>query len=79
VVFGIEIGKQAYYFLQRVLGCMLILILNLPLDGTKGELFIIKAPELNLDVIVNTSVFILPLGGDLFKVGLLTIGKIKRT
>jgi hypothetical protein len=46
---------------------------NLPLDGTKGELFIIKAPELNLDVIVNTSVFILPLGGDLFKVGLLTI------
>lgn len=41
----------------------------LPLDGTKGELFIIKAPELKLDVIVNTSVFILPLGGDLFKVG----------
>lgn len=41
----------------------------LPLDGTKGELFIIKAPDLNLDVIVNTSVFILPLGGDLFKVG----------
>jgi hypothetical protein len=26
---------------------------NLPLDGTKGELFIIKAPELNLDVIVK--------------------------
>lgn len=41
----------------------------LPLDGTKGELFIIKAPELALDVIVNTSVFILPLGNDLFKVG----------
>jgi glycine/D-amino acid oxidase-like deaminating enzyme len=41
----------------------------LPLDGTKGELFIIKAPELNLDVIVNTSVFILPLGNNLFKVG----------
>lgn len=41
----------------------------LPLDGTKGELFIIKAPELDLDVIVNTSVFILPLGNDLFKVG----------
>ncbi len=41
----------------------------LPLDGTKGELFIIKAPGLNLDVIVNTSVFILPLGDDLFKVG----------
>lgn len=42
---------------------------HLPLDGTKGELFIIKAPKLNLDVIVNTSVFILPLGNDLFKVG----------
>lgn len=42
---------------------------DLPLDGTKGELFIIKAPSLDLDVIVNTSVFILPLGNDLFKVG----------
>ena len=42
---------------------------ELPLDGTKGELFIIKAPQLDLDVIVNTSVFILPLGNDLFKVG----------
>lgn len=41
----------------------------LPLDGTKGELFIIKAPDLDLDVIVNTSVFILPLGDNLFKVG----------
>ncbi|MDI1257240.1 MAG: FAD-dependent oxidoreductase [Flavobacterium sp.] len=41
----------------------------LPVDGTKGELFIIKAQNLNLDVIVNTSVFILPLGGHLFKVG----------
>ena len=42
---------------------------NLPLDGVKGELFIIKAPLLDLDVIVNTSVFILPLGDHLFKVG----------
>lgn len=42
---------------------------QLPLDGTKGELFIIKAPQLVLDVILNTSVFILPLGDDLFKVG----------
>ncbi|MGK4567070.1 NAD(P)/FAD-dependent oxidoreductase [Flavobacterium sp. 3HN19-14] len=41
----------------------------LPVDGTKGELFIIKAPELKLDLIVNTSVFILPLGNGLFKVG----------
>lgn len=42
---------------------------NLPLDGTKGELFIIKAADLDLNVIVNTSVFILPLGNNLFKVG----------
>ena len=42
---------------------------HLPLDGTKGELFIIKAENLNLDVIVNTSVFILPLGDNLYKVG----------
>lgn len=42
---------------------------HLPLEGTKGELFIIKALGLDLDVIVNTSVFILPLGNDLFKVG----------
>ncbi|WP_366186910.1 FAD-binding oxidoreductase [Flavobacterium ovatum] len=42
---------------------------HLPLDGTKGELFIIKAPMLGLDVIVNTNVFILPLGDGLFKVG----------
>ena len=42
---------------------------HLPLDGTKGELFIIKAPKLKLADIINTSVFILPLGDDLFKVG----------
>ncbi|HLA55195.1 MAG TPA: FAD-dependent oxidoreductase [Flavobacterium sp.] len=42
---------------------------HLPLDGTKGELFVIKAPDLDLDIIVNTSVFILPLGNGLFKVG----------
>lgn len=42
---------------------------NLPLDGTKGELFIIKAPLLDLNVILNTSVFIIPLGDDLFKIG----------
>jgi glycine oxidase len=41
----------------------------LPLDGTKGELFVIRAVDLDLDVIVNTSVFILPMGNNLFKVG----------
>ena len=42
---------------------------HLPLDGTKGELLIIKAPHLDLDVILNTSLYILPLGNDLFKIG----------
>ncbi|MHA3787668.1 NAD(P)/FAD-dependent oxidoreductase [Flavobacterium hauense] len=42
---------------------------HLPLDGTKGELLLIKAPGLHLDVAVNASIFILPMGNDLFKVG----------
>lgn len=42
---------------------------DLPLDGTKGELLIIKAPDLKLDVVIKSSVFILPLGNDLYKVG----------
>ena len=42
---------------------------HLPLDGTKGELLIIKAPLLDLDVILNTSLYILSLGNDLFKIG----------
>lgn len=41
----------------------------LPLDGTKGELLIIKAPKLELDVVLKSSIFILPIGNDLFKVG----------
>lgn len=42
---------------------------NLPLDGTKGELLIIKAPNLMLDVVVKSNIFILPIGNDLYKVG----------
>ncbi|WP_159800126.1 FAD-binding oxidoreductase [Flavobacterium sp. MK4S-17] len=42
---------------------------NLPLDGTKGELLIIKAPELKLDVAVNAGIFILPVGNNIYKVG----------
>lgn len=41
----------------------------LPLDGTKGELLTIKAPDLKLTQAVNSSIFILPLGNHLFKVG----------
>lgn len=42
---------------------------TLPLDGAKGELLLIKAPNLNIDVMVKSSIFILPLGHDLYKVG----------
>lgn len=42
---------------------------DLPLDGTKGELLIIKATDLKLDVVIKSSVFILPIGNDLYKVG----------
>lgn len=41
----------------------------LPLEGTKGELLVIKAPHLKLDAAINASIFILPLGNDLYKVG----------
>lgn len=41
----------------------------LPLDGTKGELLTIRAPNLKLEQALNSSVFILPIGDSLFKVG----------
>lgn len=41
----------------------------LPLNGNKGEYIIIKSEELQLKVAVKASVFILPLVGDLYKVG----------
>lgn len=42
---------------------------SLPLTGNKGEYLIVKAPDLDLQVGVKSSVFILPQGGDLYKVG----------
>ena len=42
---------------------------DLPLEGAKGELLLIKAPQLSLDVLLNTNLFVLPVGDDLFKVG----------
>ncbi len=41
----------------------------LPLDGAKGELLLIKAPNLQLDAIVKTGIFVIPVGNDLYKVG----------
>lgn len=42
---------------------------KLPLNGTKGELLTIKAPDLNLSHVIKSSVFVMPLGNDLYKVG----------
>jgi glycine oxidase len=41
----------------------------LPLDGTKGELLLIKSEKLNLNQIINSSIFVLPLGNHLYKIG----------
>jgi len=42
---------------------------HLPLDGTKGELLIVRIPNFKTDYIIKSGVFIIPLGNDLFKVG----------
>ena len=42
---------------------------NLPLDGTKGELLVIKAENFQLKEIINSSIWILPLENNLYKVG----------
>lgn len=41
----------------------------LPLHGNKGEYLVIRSKDLKLDVAVKSSVFILPLGDDLYKIG----------
>ncbi len=40
-----------------------------PLDGTKGEVLTIYSEELNIEVVIKGSVFILPLGNHLYRVG----------
>lgn len=42
---------------------------HIPLNGTKGEVLIIKAPKLNIDYGVKSSVFIIPLENNLYAVG----------
>ncbi|AUC79101.1 FAD-binding oxidoreductase [Nonlabens sp. MB-3u-79] len=42
---------------------------NLPLEGNKGEVFTIKVPDLQLDYIIKSSVFLMPFTDDLFWVG----------
>lgn len=41
----------------------------LPLNGTKGELLTIKAPEYKEKNVIKSSVFTIPLGGDMYSVG----------
>lgn len=42
---------------------------HLPLNGTKGELLIINAPELKIDFVLKSSVFLIPIGEDNYIVG----------
>ena len=41
----------------------------LPLNEVKGELIIIRAPELEIDFLIKSTLFVLPLGDHLYKVG----------
>ena len=43
--------------------------LYLPLNGTKGELLTIKAPDLKVDSVIKSSVFIIPMGNDTYRIG----------
>ncbi len=42
---------------------------HLPLNGTKGETMTIHAPELKIDFLLKSSVFVMPIGDDYYKVG----------
>ena len=39
------------------------------MEGTKGELLTIHAPDLKLEEVVKSAVFVMPLGDDLYKIG----------
>ena len=41
----------------------------LPLEGTKGELLTIRSPDLREKRVIKSSVFIIPLGDDLYRIG----------
>lgn len=42
---------------------------DLPLNGTKGETITIHAPELKLNCLIKSTIFVLPLKNDLYKIG----------
>lgn len=41
----------------------------LPLNGSKGEYLLVKAPDLKIDFALKSSIFVIPLGDDLYQVG----------
>lgn len=42
---------------------------HLPLNGTKGEVITIHAPDLKIDFLLKSSVFVMPVGNDYYKIG----------
>lgn len=42
---------------------------HLPLKGNKGEFLVVKIPALDLRSIVKSSIYLIPLGRDLYKIG----------
>lgn len=42
---------------------------SIPINGTKGEVLTVKAPDLKIDYAIKASVFIIPLQDDLYVVG----------
>jgi glycine/D-amino acid oxidase-like deaminating enzyme len=42
---------------------------HLPLNGTKGEVLTLRIPDLKIDYAIKSSVFVIPIGTDLYKVG----------
>ncbi|WP_282041023.1 NAD(P)/FAD-dependent oxidoreductase [Winogradskyella flava] len=42
---------------------------HIPLNGTKGEVLVIQAPDLQIDFGIKSSVFIIPIGNDKYYVG----------
>ena len=41
----------------------------LPMREAKGELLTIYAPDLKIDYLIKSAVFVLPIGDDLYKIG----------
>lgn len=42
---------------------------ELPLDGTKGELLLVRIADLKSEAIIKGNMFIIPIGNDIYKVG----------